>query len=104
LTRTRKLIATLALTAAVTAALAAPAAAHHPLTKREAAREFRQDALENYDVDYFEDGPACFRMSRYVFRCVAVVVYFDGDSDCVKGPVRATGPAHHRIQVNGYLC
>jgi hypothetical protein len=101
----KRLAIAVATTVVATAFLpVAVAQAHHPLTKREAVREVREDAFDNYDVDYFHRQPSCFRMSRYLFKCVAVVVYFDGDSDCIRGPVRAYGPNHHSVRVNMHLC
>jgi hypothetical protein len=82
----------------------ASAFAHHALTRAEARAEFRSYAFEHYDVDYFDRGPSCYRFSRYLFRCVAVVVYFDGDTDCIRGPVRAVGPIHHGVVVRQWLC
>jgi hypothetical protein len=83
---------------------AAPALAYHPLTKREAIHEVKRDAFENHDVDYFSRAPRCLRFSRYLFKCVAAVVYFDGDSDCIVGRVRAVGPIRHGIRASMHVC
>jgi hypothetical protein len=93
----------LALCLTVLGALAAPGAAqaHHPLSHSEARAEFRDRALEPDHVgtpDYL-DELACYRFSRYLFKCVALVVYLDGQSECWSGRVRATGRRHHRISV-----